>query len=301
VTITATGHGIDAVGRDVTVCSPTCTTTQFDDADETDSASIVVISPTTDLTFTGSRPTVRTFHSGEAVTLTWTETNDATGAANVLSPPTAGNKSSFMTADNGCTPAYVSGDTTVNNKLDPGEIYTFTCTVNPTADVTITATGHGIDAVGADVTFCATSSATQVCDTDERDSAAINVINPTTALSGSGSALVTLTWVETNDALQADEVLTNPSVTANNGCSPVSSVGADGKNIGDTNKDGKLDAGEHWTFTCQITVGPGTSTTVTATGFGTDSTGKVVTYCAAPDATKVCDSDERSSVTVTVS
>jgi hypothetical protein len=151
------------------------------------------------------------------------------------------------------------------------------------------------------VTFCATSSATQVCDTDERDSAAINVINPTTALSGSGSALVTLTWVETNDALQADEVLTNPSVTANNGCSPVSSVGADGKNIGDTNKDGKLDAGEHWTFTCQITVGPGTSTTVTATGFGTDSTGKVVTYCAAPDATKVCDSDERSSVTVTVS
>jgi hypothetical protein len=302
-TVTVVGHGLDSRlgNRDVTVC-PTPDATKICDPDETNSISITVINPSTALSFTGSVPTVRTVHSGEAVTLTFTESNDATGSGNTLSSPS-------VTANNGCTPAVkttagvIDGDTDNDGKLDAGETFTYTCTVHPTADVTVTAIGHGTDALGRDVTYCAEGADTtgKFCDSDERATAAINVINPTTTLSGSGSALVTMTWVETNDALQADEVLTSPSVTANNGCSPAQYVGGDGKNIGDSDKDGKLDSGESWTFTCQITVPAGTSTTVTAVGHGTDATGSEVTFCAAPDATKVCDSDERSSVTVTVS
>jgi hypothetical protein len=302
-TVTVNGHGLDARfgNKDVTFCA-SADATKICDADEQNSVGVTVINPSTSLAFDSAVPTSRTVHSGQPVVLTFKETNDATGAANELTSPS-------VTADNGCTPASSNGgngknvgDTDADGKLDAGETFTYTCSVNPTADVTVRAIGHGTDAVGRDVTYCAPGTPTtgKFCDADETVTVSLNVINPTTILTGAASAVITMNWYEQNDATQADEVLTSPSVTANNGCSPTSVLNGSGVNVGDSDGDGKLDAGETWTFRCSVTLTGDGSVTVTAVGHGTDATGTEVTACVAPDPTKVCDSGETASKTVTI-
>lgn len=322
-TVTVYGHGLDPnfSNKDVTYCAA-ADDTKICDADETNSITITVANPSTALAAGASTPATLTVHSGDPVTLTWTETNDATGAAALLTPPNpssplvASDRNHFLTANNGCTPAYVSGDLNGNFKLDAAEIFTFSCTLTPavTADVTVTATGHGIDIAGDDVTFCAAGSTTtgKFCDADEQATQSVNVINPSTIMTGTGSALVTLTWTEKNDATVADEYLTPPTagdnssfLSANNGCSP-SSVNVSGttRNIGDSTTAGavgRMDIGETWTFTCQVTVLPSTPVTVQAVGHGLDSTGADVTICPATATRHVCDADETQSVTITIS
>ncbi len=46
-----------------------------------------------------------------------------------------------------------SGDDNTNGVLDPGETWTWVVTTNPPADVTVTATGHGTDPTGVDITY----------------------------------------------------------------------------------------------------------------------------------------------------
>src|SRR5439155_26451682 len=108
------------------------------------------------------------------VTYTYAEMNDGSVA---LNPPVAGNRNSLVTdpdcVANGGTVTFTGGDTANPGVLDPGETWTFTCTVTKSGsfDLINTATGHGIDPLGLDVTFCTnpTTPPSRVrCDQDER-------------------------------------------------------------------------------------------------------------------------------------
>ena len=101
------------------------------------------------------------------VTYTFTEQNDG----NVpLKPPSctgttcsATDRSSVVTDSNcdGTSLTYTSGDGNSNNLLDPGEVWSFTCTKTVTIGGSGTATvrnraiSHGKDSLGRDVTACA--------------------------------------------------------------------------------------------------------------------------------------------------
>ena len=92
-------------------------------------------------------------------------------------------------------------------------------------------------------------------------------------------------------------VVTNPGNTplsnvhlADNQCGPVTSVPPTGFNAGDTDRDGLLDPGEAWQFTCargvrasrRSTLG-GTSIVNTVTAFGTPPTGTTISAQATDD------------------
>jgi hypothetical protein len=214
-----------------------------------------------------------------------------------------------VTADNGCSPAYASGDADNDGKLDPGESWTFTCTLtNVTSDVTVTGTGSGVGELsGKIVTFCADPDnppANTVCDAQERASVSVTVINPGTDLVKKASVTVTYTYEESNDG---NVPLSAPSVSDNQ-CAPVNGVdaNADGKNDGDANGDGKLDTGETWLFTCTksaTAAGSDLDVTNAAVGTAKDPLGFDVTFCAnpaSPPASTICDQEERDRVRVQV-
>ncbi len=100
-------------------------------------------------------------------------------------------------------------------------------------------------------------------------------------------AVVTSSYVVTNPG---NTPLDNISVTDDK-CGPVEPVLASGSNQGDTNRDGKLDPGEAWKYTCdrkaQTSQGPAGGITVvnTVDVLGTDPAGTVVTDDATDDAT----------------
>jgi hypothetical protein len=298
VTVTATttftglGNGIDpGTGKNVTWCADVNSPPAgvHCDQDERAQTEITVINPSTDLSVAASATTV---YSGGSVVLTWTEQND--GNAPLSSP--------YLNVDNGCTAVYDSGDTNTNGKLDPGESWVFKCTVNPTTTTTYTGIAGGIDATGADVTYCADPAVPPTgvfCDQDERAQVTVNVVNPSTALSASATATTinlgdstVISWSEANDG---NAPLTNVSVETNQAdCVPAYASG-------DTNGDGVLDPGETWVFTC--TVSPLVTTTYVGTAHGTDPLGNDVTWCAdptAPPAGVLCDQDERAQITITV-
>ncbi len=262
-----------------------------------------VCQPSTTLSATsnGATPAAPVIHAGNSITLTFTETNDGN---TVLEKPASTN---FVTTDNAnCNPADVlvagfnEGDTNQNGDLDPGEAWKFSCTFTPTADTTVVATGHGIDPLGRDVTFCTATTpdgtivGNNVCDRQERTSISIDVTNPSTALSTAVTA--TFTFTETNDG---DVPLTNPSVSAT-GCT-VAPILDGGFNAGDTNDNGVLDPTEAWQFSCTVTRTTAGTTTVVGTGTGTDPLNFVITFCTTPpNGTTICDSQERSGGSVTL-
>lgn len=313
-TITGIGHGTDFRGKDVTYC--TTVADQSDpakvcDPEERAQVAVNVVYPSTSMTSTAATASPTTIHSGETSTLTFYETNDGTGGTDAQ---LALSNVYVTTNDTDCgstlsTPA--SGDTNGNSKLDVGETWAFTCDIAPTNANgldglhTVTATGHGT-ILGRDVTFCTTSSSTQLCDAQERTSASVTIVNPSTTLTMTASAQVTYTYVEANNAGDGSS-LTPPtptdrtSVINDPNCSNVGYVS------GDVDDDKKLDDGESWTFTCTATVTGPTATggvTNTATGHGIDATGDDVTWCTAAEllapGAKFCDQDERDSVTVTI-
>jgi hypothetical protein len=253
-----------------------------------------VCQPSTDLGVSASTTII---HSGDSVTLTFTEAND--GNETLLTPT--------VTTDNpACTPTFSSGDTDSDGKLDPGETWSFTCTFSPTGDTTVVATGSGVGELsGKTVTFCTVPpNASTICDEDERASISIDVINPGTELVKKASVTVTYRYEETNDG---DVPLSSPTVTDNN-CTPVTAVDAnsDGKNDGDTDADGVFDPAETWLFACSraaSTLGADVDVTNIAVGSGVDSLGSTVTFCtdpANPPANTICDQEERDRVRVQV-
>ncbi|HET7487247.1 MAG TPA: hypothetical protein VFJ85_04915 [Acidimicrobiales bacterium] len=234
-----------------------------------------VCKPSTSLSASPATATPATIYSGGSQTFTFSDTND--GDVTLSSP-------SLATDNAACNTALTapSGDTNGDGKMNPGETWTWSCTLTGlTSTTTITATGHGTDPLGRDVTFCTSSDATHVCDPQEQASATVVVIHPSTTLTNTTATAspaivnknqtVTFTFYEKNDG---DVVLTSPSVVTDNTTCNANIA----KTAGDTNSNGKLDPGETWTFVCTTSFSSPGSATVTATGHGTDPLGGDVTY-----------------------
>ena len=247
--------------------------------------------PSTTMNSTAATANPTTLRANQTTTLTFFERNDG---------DTPLTNASVVTDDAGCnaTIAKGAGDTNNNNILDVGEQWAFSCTTSfatPGAH-TVTAIGTGTSPLGL-VTFCASPNPNVVCDPDERTTVTVTVINPSTELTKTASAVITYTFNERNNG---DVALSNPSVSDPN-CSA-----APAYQSGDGNSNGLLDPGETWVFTCtQVLAGP-TGDTGTATltnagiGHGSDPTGADVTFCATPDPTRVCIDNERDRVKVTI-
>jgi hypothetical protein len=186
-TVTATGFGTGPRSRVITFPS---------DAEERAAASVDVIAPSTVVGISAA-PARAT--SGSQVTWTVTERND--GDVSLTAPfvrvdTDGGDDGDLATLS--APPA--TGDGNADGVLDPGETWTWTVTTNPTADVTVTATGHGTDPLGRDITFPA--------DPDERAAASVTIVVtvllPPTGISRTTSALagVALALVLAGAALQ---------------------------------------------------------------------------------------------------
>ncbi len=157
--------------------------------------------------------------------------------------------------DNKCSPVtYVSGDTNNNKLLDPTETWVYTCTKTVSATETDTATAHGY-ANGFDV--YKTANATVVVGIPLTPPLIHIVKTPSVSVLPAGGGAVTYTYKVTNPGIAS---LSNVSVIDNK-CTglPGLVVG----NAGDVNKNGLLDPGETWQFTCQ------TNITQTTTNIGT--------------------------------
>ncbi|HEX2851502.1 MAG TPA: hypothetical protein VHN98_13150 [Acidimicrobiales bacterium] len=301
LTVVGTGHGYFSDGvhtKDVTACT-TSDDTHICMASEQASAKVVVINPSTTMANSSTAGSPATAHAGDTITFTFKEKNDGdVDLTNVY----------LASDDAGCnsTLAYVSGDATPrDNTLSAGaagagEEWTFQCTTSFSAagSKTVTVFGHGTDPLGADVTFYPTavgatacsagaidaSTPPRLCDLQERATASVTIINPSTELREGVSAVVTFTYYEKNTG---DSVISGPSVTSTacpgpTGATPVLATGTT-HNIGDTADIGNFNPGETWQFTCTKTVNGtaaiGTASdsyTDTGTGHGTDAAGSAV-------------------------
>lgn len=268
-TYTATGHGTDPLGTDITYPA---------DPDEQDSVEVDVISPSTTVAIRSSASAVT---AGDTVRLGIREAND--GDADLASPfvelaPLG------LTLDK-ASPQFRGGDTDGDGNLDVGETWRWVVPTVVTVPTTYTATGHGIDPLGTDITYPA--------DLDEQDSVFVDVNDPPSGPSTSvkissaadviplGASAV-LRIRETNDG---DADLTNPFVeldplalSLDNSSSQF--IGGDGDG------DGVLDKGETWRWDVCTVVSA--ATTYTATGHGIDPLGIDITY--------PLDLDERDSI-----
>jgi hypothetical protein len=292
-TVTATGHGIDPLGRDITFPL---------DPDERASATVDVVFPSTEVTIDVSPSVVL---SGTEVTWTVSETNDGdvplTGVfVNLDRTLPGGVDDGDVAVLDETSASFVGTDTGGDGVLSPGETWTWAVTTIVLADDTVTATGHGIDPLGRDITF--------PLDAQERASAAVRVVASSTDVDISAEPSfvapgdeVVWTVVERNDGTTAlgdvrvdlstdggDTVfltLTNASATF---------VG------GDSTNPGVLDPGEAWTW--QVSTFPADDVTVTATGYGTDPFGQEITWPLDPDERASASVDvARSSTAVTIS
>ena len=262
--------------------------------DITKNIGLPVIHPSTITTITSSATEVQ---AGATVTLTITEENDGdtplatttvevdNGVGTLSAPPNAGD----------------DGD----GILEPGETWSWTVSgVVINADTTFIATGHGLDSLGNDLTWCEDSQNPAegvTCDQDEQDSVTITTVDPSTAVSATvdidlilSGDTVELTITETNDG---DVDLANAYVDLQ----PLGMT-LDETSLGfssDGNNDSTLAAGETWTWV--ITDNPLGDITYIATGHGTDSLGNDVTWCEDPQTPGegvICDQDEQASVSV---
>ncbi len=291
-TFTATGHGTDSTGKDITWCADQQNpgTNVICDQDERASVSVTLLNPSTITSINSSASQVV---SGGTVNLTVTEQNNGdtnlTGA-NVVVDNGVGTLSSPPT----------SGDD-ADGILEPGETWSWTVSnVVISTSTTFTATGHGT-VNGMDVTWCAnpqTPGANILCDQEEQDSVTVNVLNPSTMVGITSSAtttlvggMVNLTVTEQNNG---DTNLTGANVVVDNGVGTLSAPPTSGDD-----GDGILEPGETWSWTVSNVV-VNSDTTFTATGHGM-ANGMDVTWCAnpqTPGANIICDQDERASVSV---
>ncbi|MFC2031242.1 hypothetical protein ACFLWA_10985, partial [Chloroflexota bacterium] len=190
-------------------------------------------------------------YSGGAVVYTYTVENTGSDAI-----------TETLVTDDSCEPVnYVGGDTNVDEWLDVGETWEYTCTTTLDEDTTNIATVTGEDGLGNPVP-------------EDQASADVDVINPGIRVEKSADAKevevgggVTYSYIVTNPG---DDPL-DPVVMADNACTPVN-----GPNPAeDINGNGALDPGEVWSYDCTTNLSLDTTNVVTATG--TDSVGGPVT------------------------
>lgn len=295
ITIVAIGHGVDPQGRDVTDCTGLSDTTGlFCDADEREVVSIHVVNPSTTLALQSTTPSPPTVAAGGSVTLVFRETNDGDGTLTNVHVTT-----DYAPCNATMTPASV----TLASLGFQDFTCTFTVPASQTTDITVTATGHGTDELGAEVTFCTTPVGNQICDRQEQTSVTITVVAPgtTLALQSSTPAApiivhegdpVTLVFRETNSG---NVQLTNVHISIFQDGSPSTICIPSPGSV-------TLNPGQFQDFTCSIADVGANDTTITAVGHGLDPLGRDVTDCTGLSDTTglVCDARERVSVPIDV-
>jgi uncharacterized membrane protein len=146
------------------------------------------------------------------------------------------------------------GDTNTDGLLDPGESWSFECSVALTEDTTNTGTVTADDSNGDPVS--------------DFDTETVNVINPAVGIVKTADS-TTVTSGETvvysyDVANPGDDPLSNVGVTDDK-CAPVTAVESGGFNVGDANTDGLLDPSETWNFECSVALTETTTNTGTVT------------------------------------
>ncbi|MHC4623278.1 MAG: hypothetical protein ACYS4W_05180 [Planctomycetota bacterium] len=299
---TATGHGIDDIGNDVTWCeepgSPPDNT--FCDANERAETAVGLVDPNTQVGIWASPMHVSP--GGTDITLLIGELN--TGDVVLTSPSVEVAPLGLVLTD--ASPEFLGGDNG-NGELDIGELWWWGV-VDPgvNAAKTYTVIGHGLDPFGNDVTWCEEPGSppdNTLCDQDERAETGVGLIDPNTLVDISASPMevdiagtdVTLTITEENTG---DVPLTSPGIEL----APLGLIltSASPEFVGGDNGNGILDVGETWTWIV-IDVGVTDTKTYTATGHGIDPFGDDVTWCdnpGSPPANTLCDQDEQDEVTV---
>ena len=186
---------------------------------DNDTAEVNVINPAIAINKTVSPEVI---YSGDEVTYDYIITNPG-------DDPLTG---VVVDDDQGLTVTFISGDTNGNSKLDPGEIWSYTATANPTMDIVNTGSASGIDSKGGTVS--------------DDDTAGVNVINPAIAINKTATP---------EFIYSGNEVIYNYTVT-NPGDDPLSNVDVtDDQSLtvtfidGDINGNSKLDPGEIWSYT----------------------------------------------------
>ena len=164
--------------------------------------------------------------------------------------------SGVSVTDNKCSSVmFISGDGNNDNKLQPAETWTYTCTTN----VPITTTNTAIALGSANgLTAYDTALATVTVAGSPIPPPLIHIIkkaDPVVLAAGGG--MVTYTYAVSNPGTVS---LSQVSVNDNK-CGPVTLVS------GDANGDGLLQTTETWTYSCSQNITVTTTNTATATGF----------------------------------
>ena len=153
-------------------------------------------------------------------------------------------------------PVFQGNDANNNGKLDPGEVWTYTCSANLNATTVNTVTVSGTPSLGAPVT--------------DTDSKTVTVVNPAINVVKAADK----TYVLPGGQVVYTYTVTNPGNTpladvnvVDNRCSPVGYVS------GDTNSNGLLDVSETWIYNCTTNLAADTTNTVTASGQPSDNQG----------------------------
>ncbi|HUX35927.1 MAG TPA: ice-binding family protein [Candidatus Paceibacterota bacterium] len=160
--------------------------------------------------------------------------------------------------DDKCGPVtFVSGDLNGNKKLDPGEIWKYSCTTTLSQTTTNTAIATGYSDDGNHQAAIATSLATVVVGSPLTPPL-INIVKVPSRLTPFpyGGGNVTYIYAVTNPGVVP---MHNVTVTDDK-CSPVS------RTSGDTNGNNLLDPGETWAYTCTTNITASTRNVATAEG-----------------------------------
>lgn len=226
-TATATGQPTDPNGIPLPGIPPV--------SDE-DTAIVDVVNPRINVEKTATPATI---HSGDSVVYTYVVTNPG-------DVPLAG----VALIDDQCAPISGPnpvGDVNLNGLLDPGETWTYTCTMALAVDTlnTVIATGLPVDPTGQPLPGIPPVS--------DQATALVDVLNPAIRVVKSGPTAsfvgdtVTFTYEVTN---AGDTPLANVTV-GDDVCGAATYIG------GDANGDGKLGLAETWLFECTYVVQPG--------------------------------------------
>ncbi len=222
---------------------------------DTDTVTVTVIAPAIDIVKTVTPSTV---YANGTVTYTFRVSN--TGNVTL---------GTVTVADDKCSPlTRTGGDANSNNRLEVGEIWTYTCSRTLAQDTvnTATVTGQPVDSSGVAIPG--------VNPVSDQDSATANVINPAIRIVKSASASVVNQGDSVTYTLDVSNIGDDPLTsvtTTDNKCTPLSGptpvAPANGNNI--------LEPGETWRYTCTAVLTQ--DTTNIASTQGTDSLGNPVT------------------------
>ncbi len=163
--------------------------------------------------------------------------------------------------DDKCAPLFLSGDTNRNSKLDPGEVWNYSCSVTLATTTTNTAVATGLADVAEHETAIATAMATVAVGTPVAPPLVpplINIVKVPSRLTPFpfGGGNVTYSYNVTNPGV----VPMHDVLVTDDKCTPVSRVS------GDTNDNNLLEPGETWVYACNTNVPISTRNTATAIG-----------------------------------